>query len=318
MSIDAKPDPAAVSVGRLTTAWYAWRVVVRSGPISAEVCRSIVRRDTDRTREVVSDGVDIALLIRLLDERADGHLHPSAFGLALGSGCDEDLPNAAIYAALLLRYISAVRPPWAIAAVRGGDVLLAYARQDVVDCFCAAGLVDRDVSDVAREWWIAFERLVLSWNFDDNELTGYLAEQATFEYEKVRLSRAGLGRLASQVMWVSQQSDSFGFDIFSFVGAEHMATGRTPADRLRIEVKGTARAASSSVRFYLTRNEWETACSHDEAYLFYLWHRVGLRGHAPEGPSVLTPEALSPLVPQDRSDGVAWTQSRVAIQWLGG
>jgi hypothetical protein len=96
-----------------------------------------------------------------------------------------------------------------------------------------------------------------------------LAEDHVVDLEKRRLHAAGAGHLAKEVVRISTEDVTAGYDILSF--------DRSGARRF-IEVKSSAGPRSF---FVLTRNEYDTARLKRGAY-WLAW--VGFAAKLPEGP----------------------------------
>lgn len=96
-----------------------------------------------------------------------------------------------------------------------------------------------------------------------NRLLGREGERRVFEHEQFRLKRAGYGKLADEVCWVSRdEGDGMGYDIRSYA----------PDGRRRlIEVKTTN--GWERTPFHITRNELEVSREHPSEWcLFRLWN----------------------------------------------
>ena len=91
---------------------------------------------------------------------------------------------------------------------------------------------------------------------------GLLGEELVIEHEKKRLSERGREDLAEKVVWISQESDSYGYDIESF---EIDDKGREK--KIYIEVKTTSSRVDTE--FYISKHEVETSEKKKEQYYIY-------------------------------------------------
>ena len=95
----------------------------------------------------------------------------------------------------------------------------------------------------------------------NDQLIGLKGEELVLYYEKNRLDEIGRTDLANKISWVSQDSDSYGYDIESFdiddEGKEYP---------IKIEVKTTT---AEDGPFYLSHNELVTSKKYGNNYRLY-------------------------------------------------
>lgn len=274
---------------------------------------SVLRRESDAADCIVIDALALAEGLGLVAER-DGALRVAPLAFSIGEVMRGRLPDTEVYRALLLTYIDRARPVWAASAAFSCAAVEAYVPNVVSESLNAAKVIGVDISDGSDEWWATLRRMVQDWERDDKALVGYAAEQLTLEYERKRLTDCGLGHLGPKIRWVSQVSDAFGFDILSWVGNLSDTLGHEPTAALRIEVKGSMAGNPERFRFYMTRNEWNTAIDRSVAYVLHLWLHVFRQTREDNHmPAVLLPYQLESRMPEDRSDSVSWTESRLQI-----
>lgn len=123
-----------------------------------------------------------------------------------------------------------------------------------------------------------------------------LAERLTIEYEKRRLNNLGITK---PLEWKGLDDNYAGYDILSVdlkAGTEI---------NIMIEVKSTI---TSPLRFYLSRNEWETADQIGSAYIFHVWNM------AVKPPQLYerTVEQIRPHIPSDNGQG-KWSHVMIPI-----
>ncbi|MGD9779761.1 DUF3883 domain-containing protein, partial [Methanomethylovorans sp.] len=122
--------------------------------------------------------------------------------------------------------------------------------------------------------------------------------------------------LADNVYWVSKESDIYGYDISSFFG--RIQTKKKKSEEIMfIEVKSTKSHSNQNFRFFLTRNEWDTAEKYKENYYFYFWTNVKIDNglFSGIGPFVLPAPAISSLIPQDVASNSKWTECSIILDF---
>ncbi|MCY8303416.1 DUF3578 domain-containing protein [Bacillus spizizenii] len=99
----------------------------------------------------------------------------------------------------------------------------------------------------------------------ENEITGKIAEEFVYNYEKEYLRTSGKSDLAKMVDWVSSREDGHGYDIKSYFpdGTEKF-----------IEVKGT-KFKNKNCIFYLSERERLVAEEYRDKYVLVLVENVG-------------------------------------------
>lgn len=307
------PSLPAPSVGRLTLAWSLVDILQRRTDLARDEVLSVLRRESDAAECMVLDALALAEGLGLVAEQ-DGALRVAPVAATLGEVTRGQLPDTGVYRGLLLTYVDRARPVWAASAALSRTAVEAYVPNVVSESLSAAKVIGVDIAEGADEWWAALRRIVQDWERDDTALVGYAAEQLTLEYERKRLADCGLGHLGARIRWVSQESDAYGFDILSWVGDLSDTLGQEPTAALRIEVKGSMAGDPERFRFYMTRNEWNTATDSSVAYVLHLWpHVLRQRREDAHVPAVLLPYQLEQRMPEDRSDSVSWTESRLLI-----
>jgi len=97
--------------------------------------------------------------------------------------------------------------------------------------------------------------------------TGHLGESLVIEYEQNRLRELGRNDLAEQVKWVSEVSDTFGFDILSFDILDN-----SDVSQRYIEVKTTELGIDTP--FFVSANELQTSARLADNYWVYRVFRI--------------------------------------------
>lgn len=308
-----------VTRGRLTATWLLLRTVEKlGGQAEAPDVLSYARRSSLRGGGLpLQDGVRLAREGGFLLERAGTFaLQPlGRWALRLGS---EDEPSIAavrlFVTVLLLR-----DPPWWVAWWQGApadlDAIIPAGERGVLQ---EAGLLPPPAPDdpAGWGWWQALSRVPLPEHTSgERKEIGNAGESLTVDFERWRLTEQGYVELASQVAWVAQQSDAYGFDVLSFVGDDSNLAVDTP---LAIEVKSTTLPRSRVFRCFLTAHEWETAIGLSDRYRLHLWH--GVRPGPPPTSSTTAPielpgPALTDHLPRapECDDACAWQTARLEL-----
>lgn len=97
--------------------------------------------------------------------------------------------------------------------------------------------------------------------------TGLLGERMVIQYEQERLAEMGLEEYAEKVRWVSDESDSYGYDILSY-----NLNPDGSISELYIEVKSTVSKVDTV--FYVSKNEVETSKRLAKNYCVYRLYDV--------------------------------------------
>lgn len=174
---------------------------------------------------------------------------------------------------------------WLAALPRGRRALRDALTADAAECFRRAGAFDDHPSAEA----VAFlDRLAnIARAHADLPLveSGRQAERMSFELEVARCSEMPG---APAVEWVALDDNAAGYDILS----SRLVDGR-PSPKL-VEVKS---CRGRPLRLIMTRNEWDTACRHQEAYTLHFWDVQAGRLHE------LSWSDLRAHMPIDQGDG---------------
>jgi len=188
------------------------------------------------------------------------------------------------------------QPIWAKTMRQGRVRFIDSLDTDDRDVFAAAGLLNNppDISVVG--WWddvVGHARLAV--DIEKME-QARRAEALTIEYEMERLNALGISKLPE---WTGLDDNFAGYDVLS-----HDLVDGAEVNRM-IEVKSTI---NSPLRFYLSRNEWNTADKIGPAYVFHVWNM------ALEPPALFerTVEDVRPHIPSDNEKG-KWSNAAIPV-----
>lgn len=211
---------------------------------------------------------------------------------------------------ILNKHILAKKPYWLAFPDDDYEVFTSIIPNEWKDLFLAANLLDFS-SGLTLSWWRnVFEQLDERETHHKKEVGRY-GEMLTIAFERERLEKCIIRDFQTLVLWVSQLSDSFGYDISSVTGNY---SSINPRKKIKIEVKSTVSTNPRRFRFYISRNEWETAMKEIEDYYFYFWYSVdvsNMNAHFP--PTVVRARDIVSLAPIDHDRNNIWTEAQIVL-----
>ena len=229
--------------------------------------------------EVESDAED-------LDMEAAIYLHESL-------ASDWSLEGEHFYQGCIKAIVVSHQPIWA-GSMRQGRMRFIDSlkinpinKDDDLDVFRAAGLLHEPPSDEVVAWWddiVGQARLTIN---NQKVAQARRAERLTIEHEIQRLHSLEIDGTPE---WKGLDDNFAGYDVLSFDLRGNALIN------IMIEVKSTV---ASPLRFYLSRNEWNTAAKIGDAYRFYIWDMAA----TPPRLFVKTVEEVVPHIPSDNRKG---------------
>ncbi|MFK4561895.1 hypothetical protein ABIF94_002494 [Bradyrhizobium ottawaense] len=149
-------------------------------------------------------------------------------------------------------------PIWMKIIPLGRQKFVQKLDRDAASCFRCARLLDEPPSDEVVDWWDRLQSMGRRLADQARLEQGREAERLSLLHEEARLKALGISR---SPRWMSIEDNTVGYDILSYdPGAIE------PVARL-IEVKSFRKSG----RFFLSRNEWETAKKFGDVYSFHIW-----------------------------------------------
>lgn len=188
-------------------------------------------------------------------------------------------------------------PTWLAALPRGRRALRDALTADAGECFRRAGAFDDHPSAEAVAFLDRLANIARAHANLPLVESGRQAERMSFELEVARCSEMPG---APAVEWVALDDNAAGFDILS----SRLVDGR-PSPKL-VEVKS---CRGRPLRLIMTRNEWDTACRHHEAYTLHFWDLQAARLHE------LSWGDLRAHMPIDQGDA-RWDSATVSLKRL--
>ncbi len=251
-----------------------------------------------RLRQVSNPGTglaELADLVRRVDPDGASHDFDAAFHLdpiVVPAAAAHEVPG--FYQHCIEAAIPAFRPLWSRIITLGRSVFVQKLSRDEVQCFRSAGLLEDPPTRPIISWWDRIAAIARLRSDQEKMERARQAEEMSLEYEARRMRSLGIDRTP---VWMSIEDNTAGYDIQSFD-----AGSGEPVARL-IEVKSTI---ASPLRFFLSRNEWETAKKFGPAYHFHVWDLQRPQLHERTVPEIL------PHIPTDNEKG-KWSNAMIPI-----
>lgn len=221
---------------------------------------------------------------------ADGAAHDYANGLLLHTSLDPSIDFADFSKSLrdILSLSIQMKPPsWLPVVVGGRSSVESVLASDpnLYQLFVAADLFRPLPTEEVIAWWDRLANAQRAGETTRNLENGRFAERKTLEAERIRLASEGC---PFEPEWIALDDNSAGYDILSYVNRESQWLSRA------IEVKSST---ADAIRFFLTRNEFETAARMADRYELHFWGRSSLRA------TVLDSGTVVSHAPMDQGKG---------------
>ncbi len=189
-------------------------------------------------------------------------------GLDLEGGCqllalvslDPALTPAGVFRECISAVARSTTPGW-LSTLSGGRLSLSESLdENTYQCFRIAGAFDPVPSEEVLLWLDELASIQFCLEDRRNTIVGREGELLTIESETRRLKSLSI---AKSPRWVALDDNRVGFDVESW-----NLDGDGNEWPILIEVKA---CAGRSNRFFLTRNEWETACRYPDQFQLHVW-----------------------------------------------
>lgn len=154
-----------------------------------------------------------------------------------------------------------LRPFWAQITYLGRERVKRLLDDDQLQCFHYADLFSSSPSEEVVDWWEEVGEFFRKIDKDKKIELGRQGEKRTIALERKRLMGWGI---LQEPEWIAFEDSTAGFDVLSYRKHEKMELRA-----LKIEVKS---CSYSPTHFILTRNEWDTAKSDPNNYIFQIWN----------------------------------------------
>lgn len=303
-----------ITPGRITALWHVLKVAVKYTNIKKSDLLQIANNTSLRGGGLpIDDGLDLAITGGFIKFELN-IFNISSSGREIVSLWDKEEPNPSVIRTLILPLVLKIMPSWVTFALKPLEERIFAIPERWKEILRDAELLYNPLSQDSIEWWKALEQSVSERDEQLKEIVGEAGEKLTMKFERERLLREKHFILAEKVRWVSKESDKYGFDISSNLGFLKFGQQK-PDDMIMIEVKSTTSRSNQSFRFFLTRNEWETAEKNIKNYLFYLWNCIEIiNGDAfGVGPIIIPAHLIRHYIPLDKKDECRWTECRIDL-----
>lgn len=209
---------------------------------------------------------------------------------------DCDLGGATFYRSCIRAVVLNHQPIWAKSMSQGRTRFVSKLDTNDQSIFDAAGLLDDPPEMELVEWWDAVCGEARAITDRKKMMQARKAELMSIELERVELERQGINKTPK---WTGLDDNFAGYDVLSYRFRNESIVSKL------IEVKSTI---ASPIRFYLTRNEWNTAEQIGVAYVFHIWDM----NVSPERLYVRSVQQVSKHIPTDQEDG-KWTVAMIPL-----
>jgi hypothetical protein len=227
-------------------------------PNAFEAARSL---RSHRSKHPLHSNEDIIAIVRSLS--------PDSYDFDAGQELDAlvidsaDFVNGQSFYRHCIEILISRNPIWLRIISLGRRKFVQKLSRDEQNCFEFAGLLGDPPDAATITWWDRTINELRRITDLDVMRRARVAEQMSLEHERKRLTSLGI---ELSPVWTGFDDNTVGYDILSYdPGVPN------PISRL-IEVKSTI---YSPLRFFITRNEWETAMKFGDRYFFHIWDLRG-------------------------------------------
>ena len=196
----------------------------------------------------------------------------------------------------LANVIETFRPPWAALLPKGRKETQMGLPAPIKQCFKEALLFAPPSNDVV-EWWDRLAGIMREQSARRLMEIGRRGERLSMDYEA---NRTGI-----VPQWKAIETNYAGYDVLSVHSPEDTRA-------LKIEVKASTHLFRDA-RLNVTQNEWQTATTNPEAYLFHFW-LLELPQTPPSLYVIRSDEVLN-HIPENQGRG-DWTNTAIPISAL--
>ena len=128
-------------------------------------------------------------------------------------------------------------------------------KQIFIDAGLSQKITNSDESREIRDWWLEMKEFVRNMSKEKMIITGKKGEEKTFDYEVKKLKQI---KIDKEPEIISVHDEEEGYDVLSWNDKE----AKFYRSKATVKLNG---------RFYLSRNEWNTAKIKKEKYFIYIW-----------------------------------------------
>lgn len=245
-----------------------------------------------RSRQPNLSSTELFDVIKILSP--DSHDYHAGFQLDEIVPASTDHRTAPLFYQCCIESLVARNPIWIRLLSLGRLKFIQKLSPDQQNCFFFAGLMADPPDARIMDWWYGTVSTLRQVGDLEKMKRAREAELLSLKHEVNRLTAIGINR---KPVWVAFDDNTAGYDILSYDRAEPH-----PVNRL-IEVKSTI---ASPLRFFVTRNEWNTALKFSSRYFFHIWDLRGPTLYERSAQDIL------PKIPSDNANG-RWSNAEIPI-----
>lgn len=227
--------------------------------------------------------------------------------------CSQAEPKIESARQIIFKILTQKLPTWIAFFSAGPDVFRNTIPERWAELLDEAELLNLDENEVLN-WWKELLNRFHQYEDAKAKAIGDVGESLTvgFEKDRVRLDNLGIDPDIT-VIWVARLPGDHGYDVRSIRGNRFQAT-KSKLDVLFLEAKSSTGTSVHSFRFYLTRNEWNTAMQDLSRFYVYCWTGIDVSSStASAGPFVIPAVALMPHVPVNPTQEGEWTECQFVL-----
>lgn len=302
-----------ITLSNMVALWQLVAISIRNDGITVSDAVSIVRSSGLIGGEVPADqGIKLGLHCKFFEVDDQKLILTQTCREGLVPVCDTDEPNTLVTRKIILTYLSLKTQDWLIFFNEDPQLFKPLIPTEWVLLLDGSNLFDFD-DDSVREWWSDVFKQFQTYKEGRKIELGKVAEKLTFEWERERISNDGLDSDHKFIIWVSQISDRYGYDVGSVRGLLLKTDERNNKEKIRIEVKSAVSSSTEQFRFFVTKPEWKMALNDLSSYYFYCWVSTNLQTHSATGPFIISAQDIHQHVPSDNGVICEWSECRFVL-----
>jgi hypothetical protein len=309
----SKAAPFQITPTNIIALWQLISITKRYDDIPVRSALEIVLTSTIIAGGSPADqGLRLGLSCKLLEIDDEQKLISSQYcKKELHILCDTEAPNVDIIRGILYRCVSLQNLDWLLFFNDDADLFKALIPNDWIELLENANLFDFE-NDLVRDWWGQVFSKFQTYKEGQKIEIGKVAEKLTYDFERNRLQKDGHDSGPAFVKWASQITDKYGYDILSIRGTR-LKFFFNEKNQIQIEVKSSVSSNEKEFRFYVTKNEWNTASKNIDSYYFYCWTSTSKEKESATGPFIIPADALSSHIPTDNGNFCEWSECRFVV-----
>ena len=227
--------------------------------------------------------------------------------------CEDDEPSYLVLRQIYFHIIKDKLVPWIIYFNIDPEIFKISIPNNWIELLEMANLFNFRDKEV-QEWWSTLIKVKSEINKEKLNTIGHIGEKLTYEFEMTRINNDFLyDSKKRNVVWVSQISDEYGFDILSHSGK--LLKKLSELEHIFIEVKSSEITNPKIFTFYISENEWNKAIENIDSYYFFCWPGIRTNDQTScyNKPFIIPTKEIQSLIPKNISSQSQWIKCRVCI-----